>query len=93
MEDAARKMHIFQPTLPARGATRKAARLAARPHGISTHAPRTGSDAPGRMEDPMIYKFQPTLPARGATGGRIPTLYAQPISTHAPRTGSDRPGG
>ena len=35
---------VFQPTLPARGATR-AHQLTPRNHFISTHAPRTGSDA------------------------------------------------
>ena len=81
---------LFQPTLPARGATRATERRTRlgqyfnprSPHGerhrrlpafrrsgtISTHAPRTGSDPPGK----------PMRPARG-------------ISTHAPRTGSDAP--
>ena len=53
--------------------------------------PARGATAPGRMEDPMIYKFQSTLPARGATA----TLNAKQewflISIHAPRTGSDAP--
>ena len=35
--------NIFQPTLPARGATQAAAPRPSRP-SISTHAPRTGSD-------------------------------------------------
>ena len=56
----------FQSTLPARGATWRCPKCRER-RSISIHAPRTGSDAPGRMEDPMIYKFQSTLPARGAT--------------------------
>ena len=34
----------FQPTLPARGATRREAKSAAAGEAISTHAPRTGSD-------------------------------------------------
>ena len=57
----------FQPTLPARGATKKPLtdRVAS---GISTHAPRTGSDYAfaGHMQRKL--GFQPTLPARGATG-------------------------
>ena len=56
----------FQPTLPARGAT---------PHnlfqppvqGISTHAPRTGSDKTALDAGSEGAQFQPTLPARGAT--------------------------
>ena len=36
-------VYIFQPTLPARGATR-AASQSRQPPAISTHAPRTGSD-------------------------------------------------
>ena len=34
---------------------------------ISTHAPRTGSDAAKAPEKPPEEPFQPTLPARGAT--------------------------
>ena len=78
----------FQPTLPARGATRCRRRYPTStqhfnprsPHGerqnqgdvfaqladISTHAPRTGSDMGGRMNN-LFLEFQPTLPARGAT--------------------------
>ena len=79
---------LFQPTLPARGATRWWSQRRIRPDfnprsphgerrqphganapkfGISTHAPRTGSD--GHFTT-AIYRecaFQPTLPARGAT--------------------------
>ena len=78
----------FQPTLPARGATR----TGISPHcinSISTHAPRTGSDFTSAKPLLKRWKFQPTLPARGATS--LPLLASQPlrISTHAPRTGSD----
>ena len=38
------KLFVFQPTLPARGATRLFCRDVVH-HAISTHAPRTGSDA------------------------------------------------
>ena len=34
---------------------------------ISTHAPRTGSDATVSGMTAEEFKFQPTLPARGAT--------------------------
>ena len=85
----ARKKIKFQPTLPARGAT------SADGHGsrkaiISTHAPRTGSDAlMALVERLKIRLFQPTLPARGATVRRQPLRRVLRISTHAPRTGSD----
>ena len=57
---------------------------------ISTHAPRTGSDAPPQLCPQTSSLFQPTLPARGATGRAIGLWYALRISTHAPRTGSDQ---
>ena len=56
----------FQPTLPARGATRHAA------------------------ADVCVAQFQPTLPARGATQSAVRAGKRAGISTHAPRTGSDR---
>ena len=37
---------------------------------ISTHAPRTGSDAPAPDNTQAQFEFQPTLPARGATINR-----------------------
>ena len=79
---------IFQPTLPARGATWSNA-SSAFSMVISTHAPRTGSDPHAiHLVDAQIL-FQPTLPARGATSC-IPQLARNlKISTHAPRTGSD----
>ena len=78
----------FQPTLPARGATISGER-SARTDAISTHAPRTGSDARPKCHLLHQFAFQPTLPARGAT--KLPELLEIIIciSTHAPRTGSD----
>ena len=80
---------IFQPTLPARGATLRSALFITMPpdfnprsphgerpfarllqnlrNGISTHAPRTGSDDTGFRCRKCRRRFQPTLPARGAT--------------------------
>ena len=101
----------FQPTLPARGATLFVPALHP-PAVISTHAPRTGSDPCGVGGVFPGDVFQPTLPARGATWVEIHRwLYAidfnprsphgerpapitvfdihYTISTHAPRTGSD----
>ena len=101
---------IFQPTLPARGATEHGHKTAdGQP--ISTHAPRTGSDRRSvghchgehhfnprsphgerrthRKSSPWFEEFQPTLPARGATQLRREGGGLCGISTHAPRTGSD----
>ena len=101
----------FQPTLPARGATREII-IDAADMRISTHAPRTGSDPRGGDERGGGMAFQPTLPARGATltdagkGRKRPHFNPRSphgerprvrllmdagsgISTHAPRTGSD----
>ena len=57
---------IFQPTLPAWGATFPVRKLSAA-SGISTHAPRVGSDESASLRVGAAYKFQPTLPAWGAT--------------------------
>ena len=59
-------------------------------NGISTHAPRTGSDDIVYMFIMFPLRFQPTLPARGATSSLVDLPYTNDISTHAPRTGSDR---
>ena len=57
---------------------------------ISTHAPRTGSDAGAGTKSPPCWTlFQPTLPARGATMPIVFSASLMGISTHAPRTGSD----
>ena len=78
----------IQPTLPARGAT-AAASSACHSDKISTHAPRTGSDASSQPEPASSQQFQPTLPARGATRTDAHAPPCESISTHAPRTGSD----
>ena len=61
-----RQRKIFQPTLPARGAT-QAPGAANKRACISTHAPRTGSDFAVADRETAVATFQPTLPARGAT--------------------------
>ena len=79
---------LFQPTLPARGATLNLCFCSSHVY-ISTHAPRTGSDCrPPRSSD-ALHGFQPTLPARGATFPGSVAHIPYKISTHAPRTGSD----
>ena len=124
---------LFQPTLPARGATPCGCHIhvgqaisthAPRTgsdvhtsktrkgyHDISTHAPRTGSDVLCPCVDCLDFyfnprsphgerlfadfnailpqQFQPTLPARGATQAGESANEQSGISTHAPRTGSD----
>ena len=82
------RSYAFQPTLPARGATGclDCFHLLL---GISTHAPRTGSD---RLRDGCLgdtSDFNPRSPHgerhRRFRAGR----WHDAISTHAPRTGSD----
>ena len=58
-------LKVFQSTLPARGATEKAAKRKWY-NGISIHAPRTGSDG-FKSSAGHARRFQSTLPARGAT--------------------------
>ena len=79
---------IFQPTLPARGATLRRCRERNLSQ-ISTHAPRTGSDGGTVSTSQKERIFQPTLPARGATSTAVDDGVTMHISTHAPRTGSD----
>ena len=86
---SAARLHLFQPTLPARGATPTRARSPFWKR-ISTHAPRTGSDAQRGPSPRYMEVFQPTLPARGATRRRGVLPALRRISTHAPRTGSDK---
>ena len=74
--------HLFQSTLPARGAT-KTCRLCIKTVYISIHAPRTGSDADKARARYKERLFQSTLPARGATGfcGVLPTKVCRFQST------------
>ena len=83
------RWNVFQPTLPARGATRPTM-TAARSRRISTHAPRTGSDSPGSCGPPPLSgDFNPRSP-HGERHDQHEILHRlRLISTHAPRTGSD----
>ena len=78
----------FQPTLPARGAT-LCSGLLCQAQGISTHAPRTGSDILQTTLPVARQKFQPTLPARGATNSPISSgvrpSHFNPRSPHGER--------
>ena len=78
---------LFQPTLPARGATTRLTR--ARWHGpISTHAPRTGSDQ-ARYPYQRQGQISTHAPRTGSDNLTAPADDSASISTHAPRTGSD----
>ena len=103
-------LQIFQPTLPARGATYLIWKQLfpnsnfnpRSPHGerrgeqyattsyvdISTHAPRTGSDAtrPPPIISPSISTHAPRT---GSDHDNFLRMAGDVISTHAPRTGSD----
>ena len=78
---------VFQPTLPARGATLDGVRHQPY-HYISTHAPRTGSDAIVTPAAAAQYQFQPTLPARGATSFRQPLRDGKPFQPTLPARGA-----
>ena len=80
---------IFQPTLPARGATAFWGRMLPFSRHISTHAPRTGSDV-GQVvvgENGQISTHAPRTGSDLSPGSVSPS--SSNISTHAPRTGSD----
>ena len=77
----------FQPTLPARGATivSKSSRA---PLGISTHAPRTGSDGASPQRPPPSCHFNPRSPhgerpKSSASARRAPDF--NPRSPHGER--------
>ena len=78
----------FQPTLPARGATRRR-RDEHRDGGISTHAPRTGSDVGLAQNIKPEQLISTHAPRTGSDINPATMRGSQGISTHAPRTGSD----
>ena len=78
----------FQPTLPARGATRQH-RADCDLWAISTHAPRTGSDQRMRCAKPSARDFNPRSPHGERHPAGVKYWLSPSISTHAPRTGSD----
>ena len=57
--------------------------------GISTHAPRTGSDS-ARQTATLQVCISTHAPRTGSDADRILSNMRQIISTHAPRTGSDK---
>ena len=78
---------IFQPTLPARGATFCPKFLYAS-FVFQPTLPARGATAYSPIFASVV-SFQPTLPARGATDADHHRRLTATISTHAPRTGSD----
>ena len=56
---------------------------------ISTHAPRTGSDADAGLDAAALHEISTHAPRTGSDPERAATLKTYGISTHAPRTGSD----
>ena len=81
-------VRVFQPTLPARGATPTSSQSSAAAK-ISTHAPRTGSDSAACSHRRNIIDFNPRSPHGERPRCRHENRQADLISTHAPRTGSD----
>ena len=79
---------VFQPTLPARGATLTSDNII---HSLCVFQPTLPARGATRAKfaSQSRSRFQPTLPARGATGAEVCPAPAADISTHAPRTGSD----
>ena len=80
--------NVFQPTLPARGATRFAARCCSSARHFNPRSPH-GERLFCACTTKVKISFQPTLPARGATAFPARCCSSLSISTHAPRTGSD----
>ena len=78
----------FQLTLPEWGAT-FLPQGGNEQCGVSTHAPRVGSDSDRTFIAGKLPWFQLTLPEWGATIGRIGVVQDDSVSTHAPRVGSD----
>ena len=81
----------FQPTLPARGATRKEDTMKQKTR-ISTHAPRTGSDIKTGARPEGGHHISTHAPRTGSDRAIQAKRRARWISTHAPRTGSDTDG-
>ena len=86
--EIAKKIYIFQSTLPVWGATLSINKLDA-PNSISIHAPRVGSDTGRSGYGLPCPAFQSTLPVWGATAENWLVVKDTPISIHAPRVGSD----
>ena len=78
---------LFQPTLPARGATLEETQMI-QDFEISTHAPRKGSDVIWPPVRPPII-ISTHAPRKGSDSYTNRPKRSEKISTHAPRKGSD----
>ena len=86
--DAGGVRTIFQPTLPARGATCPYCGTEMQCDSISTHAPRTGSDANSRRMNLSTTDFNPRSPhgeRRTAYGSLLRGCNFNPRSPHGER--------
>ena len=80
---------VFQPTLPARGATMCQYSKRYGKRIISIHAPREGSDGvAGRRH--QLSPISIHAPREGSDTWRMQSTPMDTISIHAPREGSDR---
>ena len=77
----------FNPRSP-HGERRCLSGCTAAAHPISTHAPRTGSDAVPFPPRHLPNVFQPTLPARGATFQPFPTISVPAFQPTLPARGA-----
>ena len=80
---------VFQPALPARGATAASLNLAYCLTAISIRAPREGGDPPEYALWVQAAAFQPAHPREGSDGKTFQMIAADMVSTRAPREGSD----
>ena len=81
--------HLFQSTLPLRGATEVLAALRSQ-HVISIHAPLTGSDSKAGRNSRSYINFNPRSPYGERRARLVIEVDSPSISIHAPLTGSDR---
>ena len=81
-------LHLFQSTLPARGATCQFEQHFLNRKHFNPRSPH-GERPLEKIGTRPAESFQSTLPARGATRTGISPHCISSISIHAPRTGSD----
>ena len=79
---------LFQPSLPARGATNAWTQNLGGKQYFNPRSPR-GERLDTKKYATWLMEFQPSLPARGATRDDDGAAYRHDISTLAPREGSD----
>ena len=82
------KLYTFLSTLPAWGAT-FCPQNPQKPHNISIHAPRVGSDDRRALDVAIEQDFYPRSPRGERHPEALQNGGATKISIHAPRVGSD----